>query len=319
MWLAQPNCAPFNRMIAVPDSPTVEQLIRDCAARLEAAQLCFGHGSDNAFDEAAELVFFAAGLKHEDAAQVYSQVLSSKHRDAALALVRRRIDERIPAAYLTKRMWFCGYEFYVDERVLVPRSPIAELIEAQFAPWIDPDEVHRILDIGTGSGCIAIAAAHAFPDAMVDATDVSQDALDVAWINIGVHKLAQRVRAVQSDVFSGVPGLKYDVLVSNPPYVSAAEVAALPAEYGREPQLGLLAGEDGLSIVRRILSEAERHLTPRGILIVEVGDTEETLANAYPAVPFTWLEFERGGGGVFVLTAEQLEEHRADLSGSDVR
>jgi len=298
----------------VPESPlTVEQLIRAGAARLEAAGLCFGHGSDNAFDEAAEIVFFAAHLKHEDAASAYGQALTLQQQAAALSLLQRRIDERVPTAYLTKRMWFCGYEFYVDERVLVPRSPIAELIAAQFTPWIDPDEVKRIVDIGTGSGCIAIAAAHAFPDASVDAADISQDALDVAWINIGWHDLAKRVRTVQSDVFSGLGDLRYDIIVSNPPYVSVAEVAALPAEYAHEPQLGLLAGDDGLSIVRRILAEAEAHLNPGGILVVEVGDTEDAVMRAYPRVPFTWLEFERGGGGVFVLTAEQLAEYSDDL------
>jgi ribosomal protein L3 glutamine methyltransferase len=292
---------------------TVEQLIRTTAARLDAAALSYGHGSDNAFDEAAELVFFAAKLKHEDAATVYAQVLTAKQVAAVSILVQRRIDERIPAAYLTNRMWFCGLEFYVDARVLVPRSPLAELIEAQFAPWIQPDQVQRVVDIGTGSGCIAIAAALAFPEAAVDAADVSSDALDVAWINIGWHQLAKRVRAVQSDVFSGLGDLRYDIVVSNPPYVSAAEVAALPAEYGHEPQLGLLAGDDGLSIVRRILAGAEAHLTPHGILVVEVGDTEDALLRAYPQVPFMWLEFERGGGGVFVLTAEQLAEHRNEL------
>jgi ribosomal protein L3 glutamine methyltransferase len=295
---------------------TVEQLIRQAAARLESAQLCFGHGGDNAFDEAAELVFFAANLKHEDAPRVYSQVLTSKQQATVLSLVQRRIDERVPAAYLTKRMWFCGYEFYVDERTLVPRSPIAELIEAQFAPWIDPEQVRRAVDIGTGSGCIAIALALTFPEAAVDAADVSTDALDVAWINIGWHQLDSRVRAVQSDVFSGLSEQRYDIIVSNPPYVSAAELAELPPEYQREPAIGLLAGDDGLSIVRRILAEAETHLTPQGILVVEVGDTEEALVRAYPRIPFTWLEFERGGSGVFVLTAEQLAEYRDDLSGA---
>jgi ribosomal protein L3 glutamine methyltransferase len=300
---------------SVPEtSLTVEQLIRAIAERLEAAQLCYGHGSDNAFDEAAELVFFAARLKHEEAPLVYKRALTTQQEAAALSLVRRRIEERIPAAYLTQRMWFCGLEFYVDERVLVPRSPIAELIEAQFTPWIEPDDVHRVLDIGTGSGCIAIAAAMAFPEASIDAADISADALDVTWINIGWHGLAARVRAIQSDVFAGLSGLRYDIIVSNPPYVSRAEVVALPPEYAHEPQLGLLAGDDGLTVVRRILAEAVFHLTPHGILVVEVGDTEETIMKAYPRVPFTWLAFERGGGGVFVLTAEQLAEHRADLA-----
>ncbi len=292
---------------------TVEQLIRKAAAQLESAQLCFGHGSDNAFDDAAELVFFAAKLKHEDASSVYSQALTLKQEAVALALVQRRIDERVPTAYLTQRMWFCGHEFYVDERVLVPRSPIAELIAAQFAPWIDSELVKRVVDIGTGSGCIAIATAHAFPDATVDAADISQDALDVAWINIGWHHLAKRVRAVQADVYSGLTRARYDIVVSNPPYVSAAEVAALPAEYSYEPSVGLLAGADGLSVVRRILAEAEAHLTPHGILVVEVGDTEEAVVRAYPKVPFTWLEFAHGGGGVFVLTAKQVAEHRGDF------
>lgn len=292
---------------------TVEQLIRACAAKLDAAAVCFGHGSDNAFDEAAELVFFAAGLRHEDALRVYSQPVTDKARAAAERLIGRRIAERLPAAYLTKRMWFAGYEFYVDERVLVPRSPIAELIEAQFAPWIEPEQVRRALDIGTGSGCIAVASALAFPEASVDAADVSADALDVAWINIEWHGLKDRVRAVQSDVYSGVQDLRYDIIVSNPPYVSAAEVAALPAEYKHEPELGLRAGDDGLDIVRRILAGADSHLTPHGILVVEVGDTEEAVMRAYPRVPFTWLEFARGGSGVLLLTAEQLAEHRDEL------
>ncbi len=294
--------------------PTVEQLIHRSAALLDSAQLCFGHGSDNAFDESAELVFFAVGLRHNDAPSVYSRELTSDETAAALSLVKRRIDERIPAAYLTHRMWFCRHEFYVDERVLVPRSPIAELIERQFAPWIDPESITRMLDIGTGSGCIAIAAALALTHARVDAADISNDALMVARINIERHQVQARVRPVCSDVFDGVGAAKYDVIVSNPPYVSSAEVAALPDEYRREPELGLLAGDDGLSIVRRILAKAELFLQPHGILIVEVGDTEATVIQAYPSVPFIWLEFERGGGGVFLLRAEQLAEYRRELS-----
>jgi ribosomal protein L3 glutamine methyltransferase len=292
---------------------TVEQLIRRGAEMLKAASLCFGHGSDNAFDEAAELVLFATGLRHEDAPGIYAHAVSHEQQLGALSLLQLRIDRRVPAAYLTNRMWFAGHEFYVDERVLVPRSPIAELIEMHYAPWIDADLIHRALDVGTGSGCIAVATALALPHAKVDAADVSADALAVARINIEKHALVGRVRAIQSDVFDGLTGQRYDLIVSNPPYVSAAEVAALPDEYRREPELGLLAGDDGLSIVRRILARAEKHLTPHGLLVVEVGDTEETLLSAYPTVPFTWLEFERGGGGVFVLTAGQLAQHRKEL------
>ncbi|MGD9843146.1 MAG: 50S ribosomal protein L3 N(5)-glutamine methyltransferase, partial [Steroidobacteraceae bacterium] len=234
--------------------------------------------------------------------------------DKARALVERRITERLPAAYLTQRMWFAGYEFYVDERVLVPRSPIAELIHARFRPWLKPAQVKHVLDIGTGSGCIAIACALAFAEAQVDAADISLDALVVTRMNIERHQVQARLRAVQSDVFSGLEGERYDLIVSNPPYVSHAEMDELPAEYLQEPELGLRAGVDGLDIARRILAEAEAHLTPNGVLVVEVGDSEYTLAETYPTVPFMWLEFEHGGGGVFLLTAAQLAEYRTALA-----
>ena len=293
--------------LPAPDPATVEQLIHYGTLLFEQSELWFGHGTDNAFDEAAELVFFGAGLRHEDAADVYSQQLGAAERAAILALFERRIAERIPAAYLTHRMWFAGHEFYVDERVLVPRSPIAELIEAQFQPWIAPAKIRRILDIGTGSGCIAIASALALPAAHVDASDVSEDALAVTAINIAKHGVQARVRAIRSDVFAALAGERYDVIVSNPPYVGDAEMAELPAEYRHEPATGLHSGVDGLDIVRRILSGAAEHLEPHGLLVVEVGNSEAALVEAFPQVPFTWLAFERGGGGVFLLTAEQLE------------
>lgn len=289
---------------------SVEQLIAELTAQLAAAELSYGHGSDNPADEAAELAFFAAGLRHEQAPECYALPLDEGAISKARELVTRRINERLPAAYLTHRMWFAGHEFYVDERVLVPRSPIAELIHAQFQPWVEPDKVRRVLDIGTGSGCIAIACALAFPEAQVDAADISPDALVVARINIERHQVTKRMRAVLSDVFSGLQGGRYDLIVSNPPYVSHAEMAELPEEYLREPELGLRAGADGLEVVRRILAQAEAHLEPHGLLVVEVGDSEVSLAEAYPTVPFVWLEFEFGGGGVFVLTAQQLAEHR---------
>ncbi len=298
---------------------TVEEMIITLGQQLADAQLFYGHGSDNPHDEAAELVFFAAGLKHEQAPDCYRQALDETVILKVRALVERRIQERLPAAYLTRRMWFAGHEFYVDERVLVPRSPIAELIHAQFAPWLKPSQVRRVLDIGTGSGCIAIACALAFPAAQVDAADISPDALSVTRINIDRHQLDGRVRAVQSDVFSQFADDRYDLIVSNPPYVSHAEMDDLPAEYLREPELGLRAGTDGLDVVRRILAEAENHLQPQGLLVVEVGDSEQALADAYPSVPFLWLEFEQGGGGVFVLTAAQLIEHRSALAAGAIR
>lgn len=298
---------------------TVEEMIITLGQQLADAQLFYGHGSDNPHDEAAELVFFAAGLRHEQAPDCYRQALDETVILKVRALVERRIQERLPAAYLTRRMWFAGHEFYVDERVLVPRSPIAELIHAHFTPWLKPSQVNRVLDIGTGSGCIAIACALAFPAAQVDAADISPDALSVTRINIDRHQLDGRVRAVQSDVFSQLTEDRYDLIVSNPPYVSHAEMDELPAEYLREPELGLRAGADGLDIVRRILAEAENHLQPDGLLVVEVGDSEQALADAYPAVPFLWLEFEHGGGGVFVLTAAQLIEHRSALAAGAIR
>ena len=287
---------------------TVRELIQEGARSFQRADLWFGHGSDNAVDEAAELVFFGARLRHEDAGKVYDDVLPSEQVKSIRELFERRIRERLPAAYLTHRMWFAGHEFYVDERVLVPRSPIAEIIEAQFAPWIDASRVRRVLDIGTGSGCIAIAAALSLPQANVDAADLSEDALEVTKINIERHGVSSRVRAIRSDVFSSLVNQRYDVIVSNPPYVGDEELASLPTEYGREPRLGLHGGSDGLDIVRKILREAPEHLEPNGILIVEVGNSEDALVAAFPRAPFTWLEFERGGGGVFVLTAEQLNE-----------
>jgi len=300
-------------MKPAPNPATVLQLIRYGAAAFEEARLWFGHGSDNAFDEAAELVFFAAGLKHEEGAEAYERALTDAQREAVLRLFERRIGERIPAAYLTRRMWFAGHEFYVDERVLVPRSPLAEVIEARFEPWIDAAAVRRVLDIGTGSGCIAIAAALALPTAAVDASDASQDALAVAAVNVERFKLGSRVRLVRADVFQGLAQQRYDVIISNPPYVGEDEMAELPEEYRREPQSGLHGGRDGLDIVRRILAEAAQHLHPHGVLIVEVGNSETTLIDAFPKAPFVWLEFERGGGGVFVLTAAQLAEHQSDF------
>jgi ribosomal protein L3 glutamine methyltransferase len=285
---------------------TVRTLIAASARRLRRAQVFFGHGTDNAEEEAAVLVWHALGLPHPASAQSYSRSVSVRGRKLVKTLIERRIRERIPAAYLTGASGFAGLWFHVDARVLIPRSPLAELIERRFGPWIEARRVRRVLDIGTGSGCIAIACALAFPQARVDALDVSVEALDVARINVRQHRVTRRVRLVQSDHFSALGAESYDIIVSNPPYVGARELDVLPAEYRYEPRIALAAGKGGLDSIRIILREAARHLKPRGILVVEAGNTEFAVRRAFRGLPFTWLEFERGGGGVFLLTAEQL-------------
>jgi ribosomal protein L3 glutamine methyltransferase len=242
----------------------------------------------------------------------YRRRVSRAGSSAVQSLLERRIKDRIPAAYLTGETSFAGLWFKVDPRVLIPRSPIAELIERRFAPWVEEQRVRNILDIGTGSGCIAIAAARAYPRARVTAVDISDAALEVAAQNVRRYRLSGRLRLVRSDHFSALRRARYDMILSNPPYVSAAEMRGLPAEYRHEPALALASGRDGLGSVRIILREARHHLRPRGILIVEVGNSEHRLRRAYPSLPFTWLHFERGGGGVFLLTAEQLERAALD-------
>jgi ribosomal protein L3 glutamine methyltransferase len=232
--------------------------------------------------------------------------VSAPRQAAVAALAERRIRERIPVVYLTQRCWFAGLPMYVDERVLIPRSPLAETIAGRFAPWIDHRRVRRICDMGSGSGCIAIACARALPRARVDAVDISAEALAVAAINIRRHRLGRRVRTQQSDYFHSLGTATYDIIVSNPPYVGRRELAGLPPEYWHEPRLALAAGADGLDAVRVLLREAPRHLRPGGLLVVEVGNTERLVQQRFRAWPFTWLQFERGGGGVFVLTREQL-------------
>ena len=282
---------------------TVRQLIDRVEQRLAAADLFFGHGAGTALDEAAYLVLGALDLPFDLSPDQLNGTVSASGQKRIRELVDERISSRKPTAYLLNKAWFAGLPFYVDERVLVPRSPIAELIRDRFSPWINAREVTRILDLGTGSGCIAVACAAAFPAATVDATDISPDALEVARINCARHDLGQRINLVESDLFSALGDSGYDIIVCNPPYVTAGEMAALPAEYRHEPSLALAAGVTGLDVVDRILLNAHRYLTRHGILVVEVGNGRAALEAKYPRTPFIWLDFEHGGEGVFIVTS----------------
>lgn len=290
---------------------TVGALVREGARRFERARLFYGHGTDNARDEAAALVRHGAKLGSLEDPEILKRRLSARAARRISELFQRRIRERIPAVYLTGETWFAGLPFRVDPRVLIPRSAIAELIEARFQPWIARQRVRRILDMGTGSGCIAIACAKAFPRAHVTGVDISTAALEVARLNVRRHRLSRRIELIESDHFNALPAprarQRYDIIVSNPPYVGIRELRTLPAEYRHEPRIALVAGASGLDSVRVLLQEAARFLQPRGLLVVEVGNTERATRRAFPHLPFLWLQFQRGGGGVFMLTREQLQ------------
>lgn len=285
---------------------TIRDFLRWGASEFTAANLFYGHGTDNPWDEAEVLVLHALHLTPPLANEWLDSRLTRAERERVLANLVRRVQERIPAAYITGQTWFAGLPFVVDERVLVPRSPLGELIQKRFEPWLIQSP-QRILDLCTGSGCIGIACAYSFPEAEVQLSDISYDALDVAWENIQRHDLEDRVFALQSDLFENLQGQVFDLIVSNPPYVDADDMASLPDEYHAEPELGLASGDDGLDFTRRLLAEAADYLTDSGLLVVEVGNSWLALKDAYPELPFTWVEFERGGHGVFMLTKMDLQ------------
>ena len=292
---------------------TLIDFIRYGASRFNAAGLTFGHSFDNALDEATQLVLHALHMPH-DLSPVYAQSrLTADEKAEILELFRRRIEDRTPAAYLTGDAWFAGLSFKSDERALVPRSPIAELIESGFEPWLGGREVNRALDICTGSGCIAIAMAHYNPDWQVDGVDISEEALELAEEN-KERLMADNVRLLKSDLFGAVAGEKYELIVTNPPYVTHAETDALPPEYAHEPELGLRAGDDGLDLALRILRDAPDHLTDDGLLICEIGEAERALNELLPELPLTWIEFKVGQMGIFVAERADLVTHHARIA-----
>ena len=288
---------------------SIIDFIRYGASRFSAAGLTFGHSHDNPIDEATHLVLASLHLPPDIPPAYGAGRLTSEERAAVLTLIDRRVNERLPVAYLVGETWFAGLKFKSDRRALVPRSPIAELIESRFAPWLDHRPIERALDLCTGSGCIGIAMAEYNPDWQVDIIDISEEALSLARENIVFQHLEGRVHAIQSDLFAGVEGQRYDLIVSNPPYVTEDEYTALPGEYRHEPKLGLTSGEDGLDLCLRMLDEAAEHLTDEGLLIVEVGESEHALAALLPGVPFIWIEFKVGAMGVFALERRDLIEH----------
>jgi len=286
---------------------TVRDWLRFTVSAFNEAKLSFGHGSASAYDEAAYLILHTLHLPLDTLDPFLDARLISDEKNALLALLKQRVDKRIPVAYLTQEAWLGDFRFYVDKRVIVPRSFIAELIQEQFASWIaDTKIVTNVLDLCTGSGCLAILAAHAFPDAAVDSVDISPAALEVAQRNIADYGMEDRIQIIESDMFANLKGKQYDVIISNPPYVDAPSMATLPSEYRHEPQLALGSGADGLDATRKILEHAADHLNPNGLLVVEIGHNRPALEAAYPNLPFIWLEVAAGDEFVFMLRREDL-------------
>lgn len=306
------NIELLDEIAAIPvanDLATIQDMMRWAYSYFNASDLYYGHGYDNAWDEAQQLILAGLYLPFDIPESLYSSRLTQAEKERVIDLICERLGSRKPVAYLTHSAWFCGSEYYVDERVIVPRSPIGELIKNGFKGIIK-NEPHRILDMCTGSGCIAIACAEQFPDAEVDAVDLSLDALDVAQINIERHQVSHRVFPISSDLFNDIPQDKYDLIVTNPPYVDEEDLGNMPQEFHHEPELALGSGKDGLDLTKRMLAEAADYLNDNGVFICEVGNSMVHLIEQFPTVPFNWLEFENGGLGVFSLTKEEVVKHR---------
>lgn len=299
----------FSYVTATQELNTVIDFLRFGLSRAAVQPLYYGHGTDNAWDDIWALVLGSLSLPFDIDPILLHGRLTQDEKALLCQRLEQRIETRIPVPYLTHEAYFCDLSFYVDDRVLIPRSPIAELIRQQFSPWINHLDVERVLDLCTGSGCIAIACCYVFPDAEVDAVDISRAALDVAEINRQKHGVQEALTLIESDCFDSVPVIQYDIIVSNPPYVGQDEMQTLPREYQHEPTLALETANNGLAIVERILEHAQDYLTERGILVVEVGNSEQALIEAYPDLPFTWLDFEHGGQGIFLLTYQQISEY----------
>ena len=304
--------------MVIPESlqvlATIRDFIRWGSSEFIRHELSFGHGFVGAFDESRYLVLHALALPYDWPETYFDAVLTLSEREQVIEILQRRISSRQPAAYITRESWFCGLKFYVDERVLVPRSPIAELISNHFEPWADSSRVQRILDLCTGSGCIAIASRYHFPDAEVCAADISSDALTVAALNLEQHDLSDQVTLYESDLFDSIPEQSFDVIVSNPPYVDAEDMALLGDEFHCEPAIGLRAGKDGLLLVDRILAQAGKYLSEQGVLIVEVGNSQAALERKYDFLPKTWIEFEYGGAGVCAIQAQDLKQQQTAIT-----
>lgn len=295
----------------IDELKTILDVLRFSLSWATKANLYFGHGTDSAWDDMRSLIIRSLDLPYDVDPMLLHARLTGNEKKHLSKQLDKRINQRVPTPYLIKEAYFCDLPFYVDERVLIPRSPIAELIRNEFSPWIEANQVHRILDLCTGSGCIAIACCYAFPLAQVDAVDISTEALAVAAMNGEQLEVEEQLTLIESDCFANLPPVVYDLIVSNPPYVGKEEMQTLPDEYRHEPVLALETGNNGLEIIEKILQQAHDYLSEEGILVVEVGNSEQALVDAYPMLPFTWLEFSHGGQGVFLLTKKQLAKFRA--------